>query len=134
MDRGGPYERYYAEREASGERTVLWPWLFLALVVPLLLARSFTVSDDSAQATATHEATSPAPSGEVAEGVYRSGFDVVPGTWTTVGPLAGTGCGYVRSAPDGVEIARAVLHGPGTARIADGESVVFTGSCVWTAG
>lgn len=134
MDRGGPYERYYAERAESGKRTVLWPWLFLALVVPLLLARSFTVSDDSAQATATHEATSPAPSGEVAGGVYRAGFDVVPGTWTTAGPAAGAECGYVRSAPDGREVARAVLHGPGATRLAGGESVVFTGSCVWTAG
>ncbi|MEJ8278834.1 hypothetical protein [Pseudonocardia spirodelae] len=133
MDGNGPYERYYAEREASGQRTVLWPWALLALVVPLLLVRSFVVADEPAEATATHQAA-PAPAREAEQGVHRAGVDVEPGTWTTDGPGSGAECGYTRTAADGVEVASARLHGPAAARFLDGESVVLTGGCTWTAG
>ncbi|MFE7200437.1 hypothetical protein ACFU8R_09190 [Pseudonocardia alni] len=132
MSRNGPYERYYAEREASGQRTVLWPWVLLALVVPLLLVRSFVVADEPAGATATHQAA-PAPAREAGQGVHRAGTDIEPGTWATDGPGSGAECGYTRTAADGVEVASARLHGAAAARFLDGESVVLTGGCTWTA-
>ncbi|MER5670528.1 hypothetical protein [Pseudonocardia alni] len=132
MDGTGPYERYYAERAAAGQRTVLWPWVLLALVVPVVLVGVFVHGDDRAEATAVHQAA-PAPVREAAEGVYRAGLDLAPGTWSTDGPGGGDECRYTRTAAGGAEVARARLHGPAAAQFLDGESVVLTGDCTWTA-
>lgn len=131
MDGTGPYGRYYAERAAAGQRTVLWPWVLLALVVPVVLAGVFVHGEDRAEATAVHRAA-PVPVREAAEGVYRAGLDLAPGTWTTDGPAPGRECVYTRTGPDGAEVSRGVLHGPAAARILDGESVVLTGTCTWS--
>ncbi|WP_224387394.1 hypothetical protein [Pseudonocardia sp. ICBG1293] len=131
MDGTGPYGRYYAERAAAGRRTVLWPWVLLALVVPAVPAAAFVHGDDRAEATAVHR-PAPVPVRVAVEGVYRAGLDLVPGTWSTDGPGPGRECGYTRSGADGTEVSRGVLHGPAAARILDGESVVFTGACTWS--
>lgn len=132
MDGTGPYGRYYAERAAAGQRTVLWPWLLLALVVPVvLLGGAFVNGDDRAEATTVHQAA-PVPAREATEGVYRAGLDLAPGTWATDGPTPGRECGYTRTGVDGTEVSRGVLHGPAAARILDGESVVLTGACTWS--
>lgn len=136
MDDGGPYERYYADREAAGERTVLWPWVLLAVVVPLLVVRSFVVPGESAEATATQAFAAPVPAPvavtTATDGGFRVGAALEPGVYGTPGPVRGAACEHVRIGADGVEVARAVLNGPGAVRLIAGETVTFAGGCVWS--
>lgn len=134
MDDSGPYERYYADREAAGERTVLWPWVLLAVVVPLLVIQSFVVPGESAEATATQAYAVPAPVAAVTagDGEFPVGVTLAPGDYDTPGPGPGAVCEHVRLGTDGVEVARAVLRGPGALRLIAGETVTFSGGCVWS--
>ena len=136
MDDGGPYERYYADRQAAGERTVLWPWVLLAVVVPLLVVRSFVIPGESAEATATQAFAAPVPAPVAAvtatDGEFRVGSALEPGDYGTPGPGRGSACEHVRVGPDGGQVARAVLNGPATARLIEGETVTFAGGCAWS--
>ena len=132
MDDSGPYERYYADREAAGERTVLWPWVLLAVVVPLLVVRSFVVPGESAEATATQAFAAPVAVTTAADGGFRVGAALEPGVYGTPGPVRGAACEYTRIRADGVEVARAVLSGPGAVRLIAGETVTFAGGCAWS--
>ncbi|BBF99068.1 MULTISPECIES: hypothetical protein [Pseudonocardia] len=131
MDDGGPYERYYADRKAAGERTVLWPWVLLAVVVPLLLVRSFLVAGGPAEATATRMSAAPVPVA-TADGEFPVGTVLEPGIYGSPGPDGGRTCEYVRVGADGVQVARAVLNGPAAVRLVAGETVTFAGGCAWS--
>ncbi|MBC3194278.1 hypothetical protein H7X46_24815 [Pseudonocardia sp. C8] len=133
MSVSGPYERYYAERAAEGKRTVWWPWLFLAAVVPLLVVRAFVVSGEPADATAVLQSAAVATAASHAsDGRHRVGPGLLPGVWATEGPPPGGTCGYLRTGPDGAEVSRAAVRGPAAARLVDRETVTFTGGCTWT--
>ena len=134
MDDSGPYERYYAEREAAGKRTVRWPFALLAVVVPLLVLRSFLVTGEPAEATDRTGAPAPAPVVAVtaADGAFVVGVDLEPGDYGTAGPVAGSTCDHLRLGVDGAEVARGVLDGPAQVRLADGEQVTFAGGCAWS--
>ena len=131
MDGNGPYERYYAERAAEGTRTTLWPWVPVAVVIPLLLVGLFVVHGEPVEATATRQ-SAPATAIDATDGAYRVGPVLVPGLWVTDGPEAGAACEYVRTAADGTETARAALRGPAAAQLVAGGTVVFSGGCAWS--
>lgn len=137
MDGDGPYERYYAEREAAGKRTVVWPWVLLAVVVPLLLVRTFVTDDEPPPpigAAAGLHAPQPHPAAvtRVADGRFRVGPVLVPGHWVTDGPAAGRACAYSRTGPGTREAARAAVHGRAAAELVVGEAVTFSGGCAWS--
>ena len=132
MDVNGPYERYYAERADEDTRTTLWPWVPVAVVIPLLLVGLFVVHGEQADATATWQ-SAPATAIDAADGEYRVGPVLVPGVWVTDGPSeAGAACEYVRTAADGTETARAAMRGPAAAQLVAGATVVFSGGCAWS--
>lgn len=137
MDGDGPYGRYYAERAAAGKRTVLWPWLLLGAVLPLLLVRSLVVDGAPADASARLQSAAAVPVTleSVSDGEYPVGPELTPGRYVTDGPpRAGGTCSWVRTGPDGREIARAVVRAAAAVGPAAGETVRFAGGCSWSLG